>query len=68
MKANLEGVDFLSTFLEETDFRGANLKGVKNLSIEQLQGVKTLFQAKLDSELMEQVKAKNPNLLKEPKK
>ena len=42
--------------------------GVKNLSIEQLHGVKTLFQAKLDTELMEQIKATNPNLLKEPKK
>ena len=67
-KANLQGADFLSTFLEETDLRGAILIGVKNLSIEQLHGVKTLFQAKLDPELMEQIKATNPNLLKEPKK
>ena len=51
-----------------TDLGGANLIGVKNLSIEQLQGAKTLFQAKLDPELMEQVKAINPNLLKEPQK
>ena len=40
--------------------------GVKNVTIEQLQGAKTLFQAKLDPILMERVKASNPSLLKEP--
>ncbi len=42
------------------------LKGVKNLSIEQLQGAKTLYQTKLEPELMKKVKTNNPNLLKEP--
>jgi uncharacterized protein YjbI with pentapeptide repeats len=66
VKANLQGADLLSAFFEDADFTGANLMGVKNLTIEQLQGAKTLFQAKLDPKLMEQVKANNPNLLKEP--
>jgi len=58
----------LAAFFEDADFRNANLMGVKNLNIDQLQGVKTLYQAKLDPKLMEQVKANNPNLLKEPQK
>ena len=65
VKANLQGADFLSTFFEEAVLRGANLKGVKNLTIEQLQGAKTLYQAKLDPELMEQVKKSCPFLLRE---
>ena len=68
VRANLQGVDLLSTFLEDADLRYANLKNAKNLSIEQLQGAKTLFQAKLDPKLMELVKTTNPNLLKEPQK
>ena len=68
LKANLQGADLLSTFFEDADFRDANLKGVKNLTIDQLQGTKTLYKAKLEPELMEQVKTSNPNLLKEPQK
>ena len=65
VKANLEGADLLSTLFEETVLRGANLKGAKNLTIEQLQGAKTLYQAKLDPELMEKVKKSCPFLLRE---
>jgi uncharacterized protein YjbI with pentapeptide repeats len=36
VKANLQGADLLSTFFEEADLRDANLKEVKNLTIEQL--------------------------------
>jgi uncharacterized protein YjbI with pentapeptide repeats len=68
LKANLQGADLLSTFFGDADFRDANLKGVKNLTIDQLQGAKTLYKAKLEAELMEQVKTSNPNLLKEPQK
>ena len=68
VKANLQGADLLAAFLEDVDLSGANIRMAKNLSIEQLQGVKSLFQTKLDPEFMEQVKATNPNLLKEPQK
>jgi len=36
-------------------------------SIEQLSKVKTLYEANLDSELMEQMKKKYPHLLENPK-
>jgi hypothetical protein len=47
--------------------QSANLEGVYNLNIEQFSGVKTLYKAKLDSELMKQVNKKYPHLLEEPK-
>ncbi len=67
MKANLQGADLLSTFFEEADLRDANLKEVKNLTIEQLAGAKTLYQAKLDPELIKRIKKNYPYLLEEPK-
>jgi hypothetical protein len=39
---------------------------VKNLSINKLSKVETLYKAELDPELMEQVKDKYPHLLEEP--
>ena len=67
VKATLQGADFLSAFLEEADFRDADLTGAKNLTIKQLSGAKTLYQAKLDPEIMEQVKKACPHLLEKPK-
>jgi len=67
VKANLQGADLLSTFFEEADLRDANLKEVKNLTIEQLAGAKTLYQAKLDPELIKRIKKNYPYLLEEPK-
>jgi hypothetical protein len=55
----------LSAFFEEAVLRGANLKEAKNLTIAQILGAKTLYQAKLDPELMEQVKKSCPLLLRE---
>jgi hypothetical protein len=45
----------------------ATLTGAENLTIEQLSKVKTLFLAKLDPELLEQVKKCCPHLLEKPK-
>ena len=45
----------------------ADLTGAENLTIQQLSKVKTLYKAKLDPELMEQVKKCCPHLLEEPK-
>ena len=56
-KANLTGADL----------SGTNLEGAKNLSPEQLSKVKTLFNTKLDDELLIPLKEKYPALFEEPK-
>jgi uncharacterized protein YjbI with pentapeptide repeats len=53
--------------LYKADLSDANLTQVKNLSLNKLSKVKTLYKAKLDPELIEQVKDKYPHLLKKPK-
>ena len=70
--ANLEGADLRGANLMGADFRGADLRGADlrgaiNVTIEQLLKVTTLFEAKLDPELMEQIKEKYPHLLEVPK-
>ena len=54
--------------LQEADLRDANAMGEKNLAIEQLSKVKSLYKTKLDLEIMEQIKKCCPHLLEEPKK
>ncbi|MCP4264061.1 MAG: DUF1566 domain-containing protein [Candidatus Brocadiaceae bacterium] len=63
--ANLKEADFLHANLQGASLMGTDLVSVKWLYIEQLSKVKTLFQAKLDPELKEQIKGKYPHLLKE---
>jgi uncharacterized protein YjbI with pentapeptide repeats len=63
MEANLKnsylmGADFENSSLYKADFRGA-----KGLTIEQLAKAKTLYLAKFDDELMQQVKAMVPELV-----
>lgn len=70
--ANLEGADLESADLSyanliKVDLRSADLRVTHGLTIEQLSGVKTLWEAKLNPELMEQVKKKYPHLLEKPK-
>ena len=74
--ANLEGTDLQDADLQTAVLDDANLQGadlqdaylrrVSNLTLEQLSGVKSLYGAKLDPELEEQVKEKYPHLLEEP--
>ena len=74
--ANLRKADLYSADLRNANLSGANLSGaclseanlseVLGLNIEQLSKVETLYKAKLDPELMEQVKDKYPHLLKKP--
>lgn len=56
--AHLEGVDFSDSHLEGADFHEADLMGAKNLTVDQLSKVKTLYQAKLDPELEEELRSK----------
>jgi uncharacterized protein YjbI with pentapeptide repeats len=66
MDANLSRADLIDASLSLADLSGANLTQVKNLSINKLYKVKTLYEAELDPELMEQVKDEYPHLLEEP--
>ena len=74
--ANLQESIINYSILKEANLRNANLKGAdltssdlsgaKYLTIDQLCEVKTLYNAKLDSELLEEVKKSCPQLLEEP--
>jgi hypothetical protein len=55
-KAHLEGADLNETHLEEA----------KNLTVDQLSNVKTLYNARLDEELVIPLKKKCPALFEEP--
>ena len=52
--------------LSSADLSHADLSEVLDLNIEQLSTVQTLYKAKLDPELIEQVREKYPHLLEEP--
>jgi len=66
MVANLQGADLKQANLEGADFSCADLRNVKNLTIEQISKVKTISSAKLDLDLMEQIKKDYANLLEWP--
>ncbi len=65
-EANLNGADFRAAFLKNADLSGADLRDAKNLTIEQLRGVKSLYKTKLDPVLMDQVSKQYSHLLKKP--
>jgi hypothetical protein len=58
--AKLSGADLFGANLSDADLSDADLRGVFYLTIEQLSKVKTLYKAKLDPELIEQVKDEYP--------
>jgi uncharacterized protein YjbI with pentapeptide repeats len=60
-RANLTGAD-----LTRANLRGANLKEAKNLTVDQLSKVKTLYNAKLDEELLIPLKKDYPALFDKP--
>lgn len=59
--ANLEGADFNFANLEGADIRGAHLEEAKNLKIDQLLKVKTLYEVGLDEKLRRSLEKKYPN-------
>ena len=64
--AILRGAYLSRANLRDADLSGANLSEVLGLNIEQLSTVQTLYKAKLDPELIEQVREKYPHLLEDP--
>jgi uncharacterized protein YjbI with pentapeptide repeats len=67
-EANLEGTYLGEANLYMADFEGANLIGAKELTIEQLSKVKTLYKAELDPELEIPLREKYPHLFDEPER
>ena len=77
MDADLSHANLIYAYLNNADLEGANLSDAKlsradltqvlGLNINQLSKVKTLYEAELDPELMEQVKDEYPHLLEKPK-
>jgi len=65
--ANFQGANLNNAVLWLADLQNANLKETYFLTIKQLSKVKTLYKAKLDSTLMEQIKKNYPELLEKPK-
>jgi uncharacterized protein YjbI with pentapeptide repeats len=62
-------VDFRDANLTGADLEGANLQGAKNLTIDQLGVVCTLYQAQIDDPLLlTGLKNKYPKLLEKPKR
>lgn len=65
--ANLSEVKLNGLKLHNINLNHADLSGARGLTIEQLSEAKTLYKARLDPDLMKQVKEEYPNLLEEPK-
>jgi uncharacterized protein YjbI with pentapeptide repeats len=64
--ANFGLADFDGASLEGADLEGADLEGAKNLTVDQLSEAKTLYNAKIDNELLVQLKEKYPALFDKP--
>ncbi len=65
--SKLNKANFKDTILTESNLMGADLREAKNLILEQLSDVQTLYKTKLDDHIREEIKESYPDLLKEPK-
>jgi hypothetical protein len=53
--------------LQGTNIKAVNLQAAKNLEVQQLSKVKTVYQVKLDLNIEKEVKENYPHLLEKPK-
>lgn len=68
IRANMEGSDLSGANLTKANLEEAILIGAKNLTVDQLSKAETLYEAELDPELEEELRANNYSyLLDEPK-
>jgi BTB/POZ domain-containing protein KCTD9 len=63
MEANLKGCYLMGADFENASLYKADLRGAKGLTIDQLVKVKTLYLAKFDDELLEQIRISVPELV-----
>jgi len=66
-KANLIMSNLKGANLREAELSGAFLKRARNLTIEQLSKVETLYDTSLDTDLKKEIEDKYPHLLEKPK-
>jgi hypothetical protein len=64
--ADLEMAHLKLTKLEQANFQGANLKRAHHLTIDQPSKLKTLYDRKLDDELLKKMKERYPVLFEKP--
>jgi len=65
--AFLQGADLNRAGFRNTDFRCTNLVGVKNLNVDSLAEAKTLYKAKMDTGIYNQILKRWPHLLEKPR-
>jgi uncharacterized protein YjbI with pentapeptide repeats len=63
MEANLQNCYVMGADFENASLYKADLRGAKGLTVEQLSKVKTLYLAKFDDEILEQIKTNLPELV-----
>lgn len=63
MEANLQNCYVMGADFENASLYKADLRGAKGLTVEQLAKVKTLYLAKFDDEILEQIKTNLPELV-----
>jgi uncharacterized protein YjbI with pentapeptide repeats len=63
MEADLKNCYLMGADLENASLYKADLRGAKGLTVEQLSKVKTLYLAKFDEEILEQIKTNLPELV-----
>ncbi|HTE33244.1 MAG TPA: pentapeptide repeat-containing protein [Chryseolinea sp.] len=63
MEANLQNCYLMGADFENASLYKADLRGAKGLTVEQLSKVKTLYLAKFDDEILEQIKTNLPALV-----
>jgi BTB/POZ domain-containing protein KCTD9 len=63
MEANLQNCYLMGADFENASLYKADLRGAKGLSIEQLSKVKTLYLARFDDEILDQIKTSLPTLV-----
>src|SRR5688572_25528916 len=63
MEANLQNCYVMGADFENASLYKADLRGAKGLTVEQLSKVKTLYLARFDEEILEQIKTNLPELV-----
>lgn len=63
MEANLQNCYLMGADFENASLYKADLRGAKGLTVEQLSKVKTLYLARFDDEILEQIKTNLPELV-----